>query len=389
MINLKLLHRQIFKELLSIFTLSLTGFMGLILIGRLLQFRDLFVGQSLGALEMAKLFMYLCPFFLLVLTPIATMLAIFLTFLRMNSDNEITALKSGGISLYKLLPAPIIFCLLCTGADVFFSLYGLSWGTENFRSALVEFARTKSQLAIQPGVFNRDFPGLVFYADKVDDKDGSMRSVFVRDNTRKTMTATIVAPFGEIRTDPKHGRLLVHLENGRIYQQESDQLSVLKFKNYDVRIDLGSLLSGYSVDDPRPKEMSWEKLLRVSKGGDRGGDVEPKVFRKVEVEIQKRLALPVACLVLGMFAMPIACIFRGLKQQYGLIISMGLFLVYYTMLSLGITLGESGTLSPMVGLWSPNILFAAASIFLLRMAVLEHSFRVRIKLFKKIRRKAA
>ena len=107
------------------------------------------MGQSLGALEMAKLFIYLCPFFLLMLTPIATMLSIFLTFLRMNADNEITALKSGGLSLYRLLPAPIIFCLLCTGADFYFSLYGLSWGTENFRNALMEFARTQSQLAIQ------------------------------------------------------------------------------------------------------------------------------------------------------------------------------------------------------------------------------------------------
>lgn len=74
---MKLLHRQIFKELISIFTLSISGFMGLILIGRLLQFRDLFMGQSIGILEMAKLFMYLCPFFLLILTPIATMLSIF------------------------------------------------------------------------------------------------------------------------------------------------------------------------------------------------------------------------------------------------------------------------------------------------------------------------
>lgn len=387
---MKLLHRNIFKELISIFTLSISGFMGLILIGRLLQFRDLFMGQSLGVLEVAKLFMYLCPFFLLMLTPIATMLSIFLTFLRMNADNEITALKSGGLSLYRLLPAPIIFCLLCTGADFYFSLYGLSWGTENFRNTLMEFARTQSQLAIQPGVFNKNFPGLVFYADGVDEQTGIMNSVFVRDNTRKGMTATIVAPLGEIRTDPKMGRLLIHLENGRIYQQERGQLSVLKFKNYDVRIPLANILKGYDVDELRPKEMSWEKLVRISRAGDRAGDIDPGFFKKVQVELQKRLALPVACLVLGMFAVPIACIFRGLKQQYGLIISMGLFLVYYTMLSLGVTFGESGVLTPVVGLWLPNITFAVISVVLLKMAVMEHSFSIRIPLPRKFgRRKEA
>lgn len=347
------------------------------------------MGQSLGALEIAKLFMYLCPFFLLMLTPIATMLSIFLTFLRMNADNEITALKSGGLSLYKLLPAPIIFCLLCTGADFYFSLYGLSWGTENFRNALMEFARTQSQLAIQPGVFNKNFPGLVFYADGVDEQSGIMSSVFVRDNTRKGMTSTIVAPLGEIRTDPKMGRLLIHLENGRIYQQENDQLSVLKFKNYDVRIPLANILKGYDVDELRPKEMSWEKLVRISRAGDRAGDLDAGFLKKVQVELQKRLALPVACLVLGMFAVPIACIFRGLKQQYGIIISMGLFLVYYTMLSLGVTFGESGVLNPVIGLWLPNITFAVISVILLKMAVMEHSFSIRIPFLKKFRRKEA
>ncbi|WP_321403820.1 LPS export ABC transporter permease LptF [Maridesulfovibrio sp.] len=386
---MKLLHRNIFKELISLFSLSLSGFMGLILIGRLLQFRDLFMGQSIGALEMAKLFVYLCPFFLLILTPIATMLSIFLTFLRMNADNEITALKSGGLSLYRLLPAPIIFCLICTGADFYFSLYGLSWGTENFRSALMDFARTQSQLAIQPGVFNKNFPGLVFYAEDVDDDNGVMRSVFVRDSTRKDMTATIVAPLGEIRTDPMMGRLLIHLENGRIYQQERDQLSVLKFKNYDVRIPLANILKGYDVDELRPKEMSWEKLVRISRAGDRAEDIDPGFLKKVQVEVQKRLALPVACLVLGMFAMPIACIFRGLKQQYGLLISMGLFLVYYTMLSLGVTFGESGVLTPVIGLWLPNVSFAVISIVLLKMAVMEHSFSLRIPFLKKFRRKEA
>lgn len=96
-----------------------------------------------------------------------------------------------------------------------------------------------------------------------------------------------------------------------------------------------------------------------------------------------------ACLVLGMFAVPIACIFRGLKQQYGLIISMGLFLVYYTMLSLGVTFGESGVLTPVIGLWLPNVTFAIISVVLLKLAVMEHSFSIRIPFLKKFRRKEA
>ncbi|WP_147821465.1 LPS export ABC transporter permease LptF [Salidesulfovibrio onnuriiensis] len=355
---MKLVHRNIFKELLSIFGLSVCCLLGLIIMGRMLQLRELFMSQNLGIMDLLQLFIFLCPFFMLLITPIACMLSVFLVFLRMNTDNEAIALKANGVSLYQLLPAPLAFSLLCTVLTFVVSFVGVSWGMDMFKAKIVEYARTRSKLAIQAGVFNRDFPNLTFYAKQVDSEKGEMRFVFVEDRTLKDTSVVIVAPYGRVETNPKEGEVGIVFRNGRIFRQHGDELNILQFGRYKVRLPLGKLLGGFSFDRDKPKEMSFFDLWELYRTPNDRMLHDTNYARKLETEFVKRWALPFGCLILGMFAFPIASVFRGLRQQYGLMLSMGLFLVYYSLFSVGTGLGEAGTLSPYIGLWLPNILFA-------------------------------
>lgn len=359
---MKLVHRHIFKELLSIFGLSVGCLLGLIIMGRMLQLRDLFMSQNLGLLDLLQLFIYLCPFFMLLITPIACMLSVFLVFLRMNTDNEAVALKANGVSLYQLLPAPLAFSLLCTLLTFVVSFVGVSWGMDMFKAKIVEYARTRSKLAIQAGVFNRDFPNLTFYAKQVDSEKGEMRFVFVEDRTLKDASVVIVAPYGRVETDPKEGEVGIVFRNGRIFRQQGDELNILQFGRYKVRLPLGRLLGGFSFDRDKPKEMSFFNLWELYTNPNERMLKVRDYAQKVRTELAKRWTLPFGCLVLGMFAFPMACFFRGLRQQYGLLLSMGLFLLYYTMFSVASGLGETGAFSPFIGLWLPNILFAGVAM---------------------------
>ncbi|HWR03343.1 MAG TPA: LPS export ABC transporter permease LptF [Humidesulfovibrio sp.] len=369
---MKIIHRQILKEHISLFLLIGSCLLGLILVGRMLQLREMLLSQNLGALDILRLFVYLSPFFMLLLTPIACMLSVFLTFLRMASDRELTALKASGVSLYQLLPAPIIFCTLCTLFSLFISLFGVSWGMEQFKLSLMEFARTKTKLSLQAGVFNQEFPGLTIYAQQVDLNSGDIRFVFVQDKTSKSFTTTVVAPDGTVTTDSEKEQIKVVFRNGKIFRREGEKLDVLSFGTYAVRLPLGGMLRQMGFERTSPKELSFEKLLEydadVAKMKE---DFDLDRERKVKVEIQKRLALPMACLVLGLFSVPIACVFRALKQQHGLILALGVFLVYYSMLSVFESMGESRLVPPAIGIWVPNILFSALGYGFLRQAVRE------------------
>jgi Predicted permeases len=368
---LKFVHRQILKEHLSMFLLIGFSLLGLILIGRMLQLRELLLSQNLGLFDVMRLFAYLSPFFMLLLTPIACMLSVFLTYLRMATDRELTALKACGVSLYQLMPASLIFCALCTAFSLFISLYGLSWGMEQFKLSLIEFARTKTKLSLQAGVFNQEFPGLTIYAQKVNLDSGEIRFIFVQDKTSKAFTTTVVAPEGSVITDPEREQMRIQFRNGRIFRRQGEKLDVLQFGTYAVRLPLGNMLRDFGFSRVAPKEMSFAKLLAYNNNPDLKDDLDAQRLRKVKVEIQKRLALPFGCLVLGLFSIPVACVFRSLKQQHGLLLAMAVFLVYYSMLSVAESMGESEIIPPIIGVWLPNILFLSTGMVFLRQAVRE------------------
>lgn len=285
------------------------------------------------------------------------MLGLFLTFLRMGADRELLSLRAGGIGAGALLPAPLVLCLLGTGLTLWTSLAGISWGMDNFRQTVVELARHKTAVNVQPGVFNTSFPGLTFFARQSDPVSGDLQDVFVLDSSRPNAQATIVAPRGRIDSDPNAGQVLVLLENGHVYREEEGELSVVGFDRYILSLDMSRLLGGFKIGDKAPKEMSWRDLRSlISKSLDQ----EKLNFqRRVQIEVHKRFALPAACMVLGVFALPLALFFQGMKRQYGLLFCLGAFFAYYVMLSAGMSLAESGVISPAVALWMPNALFLA------------------------------
>jgi len=368
---LKIVHRQIFKEHVQLFLLIGSCLLGLILVGRMLQLREMLLSQNLGPFDVLRLFFYLSPVFMVLLTPIACMLSVFLTFLRMSSDRELTALKASGVSLYQLLAAPVAFSCLCACFSLYIALYGMSWGMEHFKLSLLEFARTKTKLSLQSGVFNQEFPGLTIYAQKVDLNSGEIRFVFVQDKTSKTFTNVIIAPEGTVTSDPEKEQLRVVFKNGRIFRREGEKLDVMHFGTYAVRLPLGNMLRSMGLARTTPKELSFARLLEYDADPELLKTFDHNVARRVKVEIQKRLALPLACVVLGLFSVPIACVFRALKQQHGLVLALGVFLVYYSMLSVAESLGESRVLPPFVAVWLPNVLFAATGVVFLRHAVRE------------------
>lgn len=372
LLRVSLIQRYIIKELAQSFVLCFVSLLTLILIGRGLQMRNLFLGLDLSALDAAMLFFYMVPMFMLIVVPLSCMLSVFLTFIRMSTDRELVALKAGGVSLYQLLPAPLIFCSLCALMNLAVSLYGVSWGMYNFRDTVMDIANNHARIVVQPGVFNQDIFGLTLFARQVDPDSQVMHSVIFEDRTQdKKNRLTILAETGKISAEPQTGSIVFKLKDGHIYRADGEQFGILGFKDYEIRLDLSKVFSGVELGEVRPKEMSWEELQTVRLGkAEKNGNSE-RFYMKVAVEIQKRWALPAACVILGLFAMPLGCMFEGVRRQMGVILSLAMFLVYYSLLSFGLSVAETGKISPVVGLWAPNVFFAVAGCLGLFLTVRE------------------
>ncbi len=371
---MKLLQRRLFLEHTKIFFLSMAVLLLFVLMGRALQLRELLLGLELDIWQVLRLFGYLSPFFLLIICPIACMLAIFLTFLRMSTDRELVALKAGGVSLYQMLPAPLFFSVCCAMLGFWISFSLQAWGMGNFRANVLSIASNNARIVIQPGVFNTDLPNMVLYARKADAEEGTLAGVMVEDHSRKG-TMIILAPEGRLEADYEGGNLLFMLKNGRSYSLDKGSLAVMGFQEYAVQLSVDSLFKGVDLGPVKPKEYTWSRLFDPEQEKLLSRD-DPRMARKMVVERHKRFVFPLACIIMGLFVIPIAASFQGLKQQSGVLLALLLFLVYYSLLMLGISLGESGDLPPVIGMWIPNAIFLAAGCYAIRLSARERMPRL-------------
>jgi len=355
---MKILHRQILKEVTLIFAVTLSSMISLIVIGRMIDLKDLFVGQNIAILDVLKTFFFLSPSFLSLVIPIACMLSIFLCFLRMATDRELTALQVSGISIRNLVLSPLIFSLAAFAITLYVSLHLISWGIDNFRKTALDMIKSQTELSVQPGVFNQFLPGIAIFAQQSDLETRSLLNIFIRDETRKDSPLNIVAPQGRIITDTRQGEIFFILEKGRIYRQDQQENTVASFAEYRLRLDLFGLIGNIELGDKDPEEMSWVELgqAKIMK------EPESRTYRLIVLEQHKRFALPLACLILGFFAVPLGMTLQGVGRNWGLFLAIICFLVYYSLFTAGYSLGEVGVIPLFIALWIPNLIFLTMAL---------------------------
>ncbi len=355
---MKLLHRQIFSEVGLIFLVTMASMLSLIVIGRMIDLQDIFVGQNIQILHVIKAFIYLGPSFLSLVFPIACMLSVFLCFLRMASDRELTALQTSGISIKNMVLSPLLFSVAAMGVTLYVSLHLVAWGVDNFREIAVEMLREQTEVSLQPGVFTRLVPDMAIYTQQMDPGTSEMQDIFVHDETSQEVPLTIIAPSGRILTEQDKGLMYFILEEGRIYRQDEQEMSVVSFGEYRVRLDLFEMLGDPDMGEKDPEEMSWTELQALKAET----DPESSKYRQIVLEEHKRFALPVACVVLALCAVPMGLTLQGVGRNWGVLFAVIFFLIYYSLFTSAYGLGEAGRLPPDLAMWIPNILFAVLTI---------------------------
>src|ERR1700730_6318053 len=97
-----ILDRYILRETLGpmLFGLALLTFA--MVAGRMLKLIELVMNHGVGVSDILKLIGFIMPGFLELTFPMAALLGVLLGFGRLSSDQEITAARACGISLYRM-----------------------------------------------------------------------------------------------------------------------------------------------------------------------------------------------------------------------------------------------------------------------------------------------
>lgn len=367
----KTLHLYIFKEITIPFLLGFVVFTFVLLMGRFINLAEMVVAKGVPLADILRLLVYMLPSFSFVTIPMAFLLAILLAFGRLSADNEITAMKAGGISLYGLLPPVISFAFIAYVLTTVITVYALPWGNTAFKTLLYDAINVRVNISLKDGVFNDDFPGLVIYVARYDEAEHLISGVVIYDERSSDEPATIFAKSGMIIADPEKKALRLRLTDGGVHRLHGKSgYQLMEFDSYDLSFNFSQ--SYKIVPTVNELDMTFKELRYAMKLT----GFDPSIIRNLHLEFHRRLAFPFACFVFALIGIPLGLQNRRSGKSSGFSLCIGVLLLYYILLSIGKTFGQKAILPPAVAMWLPNLLFIGIGVYLFKKTAAEERIAV-------------
>jgi lipopolysaccharide export system permease protein len=248
----RIINRYVLKEHFGPFVFALSALTSLLLLQHIARrFGDL-VGKGLSWQVVTEFFLLSIPFTLAMTLPMAVLVAVLYAFSRLASENEITALKAGGVSTRSLLVPALGAATVLAVFMLWFNDQLLSRANHELATLQMAILRTKPTFALKPQIINAVKEGQLYIrADQIDqEQSGLMTGVTIFDVSDQGRRRTIYADTGKLAFAANKRDLLVHLYNGmmmsaptdkptqltRIYYRENIQ----KVREVANSIDIGS-----------------------------------------------------------------------------------------------------------------------------------------------------
>ena len=370
----RILNLYILREISLPFVMVLFILTFVLLMGRILQLMDLLVNKGIGFLDISKFIVLLMPSFLMFTIPMSLLVAILIGLGRLSGDNEITVMKASGISLYQLSQPIAVAAVIAFISTSIITLFLVPQSNYATKIHLYNVSKQKASIGIREKVFVDYFKGLLIYAEKIPLDGAFMEGVLIADTRLTDEPNTIIAKKGYLISDPKELTVTLRLENGSTHTVAPGLQNYRKmdFAVYDVNLDIGSAL----FDEKNLKEKSSGEMTvlelreRLGKSG-----LEKQFLREVAIELNKKLSIPMSCLILGLLGVPLGIRTHRSAKSWSISIAFALVVLYYMLQLGGEALVQTGQVTPFIGTWVPNLVFGLAGVILFSMTAKETSWR--------------
>jgi lipopolysaccharide export system permease protein len=287
---MKLIERYIFKRLVGIFLLTLLSLATMVWLALALGQFDLVTdkGQSIGVFFSVTLL--LIPALVVVVCPIALLIAVITTLNALNNDAELVVINASGASQMALVRPVVIMGLLVTLGMASTTLYFGPLALNHWRTLITEVRSSILSSIVHEGAFMKVADGFTFH---VRDRrvDGTMEGIFMFDDREADVSVTYLAERGTVIESPL-GEFLI-MNNGTIQRRSKtdSSISIIEFTSY--AIDLSSFSSPAVDATIKPTDRSTLFLLNPDPQ-DRYYQQYPDQYR---TELHSRLSIPFYALI--------------------------------------------------------------------------------------------
>lgn len=358
---MRILTRYILGEILSHTLIGCVVFTFVLFMPDLDQILETVVRSSSAWADVLQVFLFTLPNTLKVTVPMAVLVGILLGLSRLAADSEIIAMRASGMGIGYFVRVASIVAVGGTVLGLLNSIYVAPRANQAILDLKQELGMQQASYEIQRGVFYEDFRNRVLYVQNVHSGTGASNwdRVFMADVTDPTTPLVTTAASATVVSDSTQ-ELLMRLRDGAEHETmagQPDQYKVSTFKSTDLPLPLNQQSDVHlGRMDTAIYAMPMQALEKRTHGPD---------ARRFQIELQSRFSYPAACLVLMLVGVPLGVISRRGGKSSGFVFTLLLVVVYYVLSYTGISLSRQGKLSPLLGVWMANIVFAVVGSFLL------------------------
>jgi len=297
--------------------------------------------------------------------PFGCLFAALLAMGRVMGDNEVTAMRTAGISVMRIAAAPLAF-----GFAMFLIAYGMNEyvaprSVELSTRTFYQIVYHTNALPVEPQFFRKDQDtGNVFYVTQVAADNKTMVGVQIFKPARygpwnETLQAKTATVSGST--------LVLHDVVDTRYNNDGFMTSQQRVKNITVGLPLGETAAQFvTTVNNDPWTMS-RKSLRAQINALQSQGIGGTALGNLQINLANKLAWPFACFIGVLLALPLALRFGKRGRTLGIAMAIISFFVYYLMTSAAAAFGRNGAINPFIAAWLPNILMGTAGAVLLWM----------------------
>jgi len=318
------------------------------------------ISKGVQVKDVIKMFTYLMPALLIFSIPISILTATLLSFGRLSFDNEITAIRSSGISLYQivfdLLLVGLLFSLIC----LYFNDTLIPQSHYKMRTMIKEIGIKKPTAYLEEKTFIKAFKGHILFIYKI--RNDHMEDVRIYQPQEKVPTRTIIAQYGEFIPLEEKSAVKLILRNATGNEpsfDDSKRFYKINTKAYKITLflkdEIDTSTLGKKVTDMTISEIKKE----IENMKNMGIDITPLL-----VGMYRKFSLAFSSLVFIFIGVPLAIRVKRREKSLGYGLSLIICLLYYLLMALGESMALRNILPAIVGVWLPNIIFLVLGLFL-------------------------
>lgn len=367
---MRLLDRYLLREFLIPFGYCLTGFLIFWMSFDLFQDLPELQRDHLHFLDYVEYYLWKTPELLIIVLPVALLLALLYALTNHARFHELTAMRSAGISLWR-----ISVPYLLVGFVTSLWLFALSevWGPQSADAAEAIRKRHQPSSAAGTGRVQKNFGfpsglGRIWQMDTYDLQTGEMTSVHLGWRLPEGGRRELVARRGEWRDEvwvfhDVVDTIFSNTPSSFPFRVVTNQLAMPEITETPAQIrtaqKVNRLFMNLRQAAKRP-QLSVREILDYRK-------LYPDDTRRLSplmTQLHGRLAAPWTCLVVVLIAIPFGAPSGRRNAFVGVAASVFIFFAYFLLLRVGLTLGTGGRLPAWLAAWGPNLLFATIGIWL-------------------------